>query len=256
MVWRDQKDAIVAFNIVHMSGVEGWMGPLVVHPDYQGRGFGKTIVNAGIDWLRARGAVVIGLETMPRTMDNIGFYSSIGMLPGHLTVTVTIEGAGGAGSVETLSRLPESERGEVITQCRSLVDEMLPGYDFSREIELTRQMQIGDTVLLRRAGDLAGFAICHVVPLVDGRVREEVRVLKLVSRSEEDFDLLVTLLAAHCRKIGSRRVAIRAQGQYPEIYRRLILRGGRVRWTDLRMTMHGFPETIARGGAVLSNWEI
>src|SRR3954468_6779834 len=30
MVWRDEGGAIVAFNIVHRSGIEGWMGPLVV----------------------------------------------------------------------------------------------------------------------------------------------------------------------------------------------------------------------------------
>ena len=56
---------------------------------------------------------------------------------------------------------------------------------------------------------------------------------------------------------GARRVAIRVQGQYSSIYRRLIARGARVRWTDLRMSMHDFAEVRpADGGIVLSNWEI
>ncbi|MBA3657191.1 MAG: GNAT family N-acetyltransferase [Gemmatimonadaceae bacterium] len=256
MIWRDEGGAIAAFNIVHRSGIEGWMGPLVVHPDHQGRGIGKTIVNAGVEWLKSRGAKVIGLETMPRTMDNVGFYSALGMLPWHLTVTVTIEGALSASAPESVARIPQEQRESAIEECRVLTESLLPGHDFTREIALTDKMQIGDTVLLHRGGELTGFALCHTVPLVDGRVREELRVLKLVARSEDDFDLLVVQLASFCRRCGTRRLAIRAQGSYPEIYRRLIMRGGRVRWTDLRMTVHGFSETVALRGVVLSNWEI
>jgi hypothetical protein len=52
-------------------------------------------------------------------------------------------------------------------------------------------------------------------------------------------------------------VAIRVQGQYSDVYRRLIARGARVRWTDLRMSLHEYAESRpANGGIVLSNWEI
>ena len=33
MHWRGDRDEIIAFNIAHRSGSEGWMGPLAVHPD-------------------------------------------------------------------------------------------------------------------------------------------------------------------------------------------------------------------------------
>jgi hypothetical protein len=52
-------------------------------------------------------------------------------------------------------------------------------------------------------------------------------------------------------------VAIRVQGQYSDVYRRLMARGARVRWTDLRMSVHEREESRAAGGGiVLSNWEI
>ena len=35
MIWRDEADRLIAFNIAHKSGVEGWMGPLAVRPDRQ-----------------------------------------------------------------------------------------------------------------------------------------------------------------------------------------------------------------------------
>ncbi len=93
MLWRDDRGRLAAFNMVHRSGDEGWMGPLAVRTEAQGGGTGKEIVGRGIDWLKSQngGARVIGLETMPRTMDNIGFYSRLGFIPGRLTVTTTLD---------------------------------------------------------------------------------------------------------------------------------------------------------------------
>ena len=257
MIWRNARDGIAAFNMVHRSGVEGWMGPLAVHPDYQGQGIGKMIVSSGVEWLKQKGARVIGLETMPRTMDNVGFYSTLGFVPGHLTVTVTLEAARAGIQSTTISSLNPHERELALRQCRALLEALAPGYDYTREILLTAQHDLGDTLFVRKGFDVLAFAICHSVPLVEGRATEEMRVLKMVAKSEADFDHLVTQLCAHARVRGARRVAIRVQGQYSNVYRRLITRGARVRWTDLRMAVHDYAETIpANGGIVLSNWEI
>lgn len=260
MLWRDDRGNIAAFNVTHLSGAEGWMGPLAVHPDFQAHGLGKTIVTTGIEWLKRQQARVIGLETMPRTMDNIGFYSSLGLLPGYLTLTVTVDAAYAPQSVQgralRLGALPPAEMDAVLTQCRQLSTSMLAGYDFSREMQLTEELALGDTLLVMRNDTVAGFAVAHSVPLVEGRVREELRVLKLVAKNEEDFDFLITVLADHARRSGTRRVAVRVQGQYWEAYRRLIARGARVRWTDLRMSADGFSERRPDTGIVFSNWEI
>jgi hypothetical protein len=260
MLWRDDRVNIAAFNVTHLSGAEGWMGPLAVHPDFQAHGLGKTIVTTGIEWLKRQQARVIGLETMPRTMDNIGFYSSLGLLPGYLTLTVTVDAAYAPQSVQgralRLGALPAAEMDAVVTQCRQLSSSLLAGYDFSREMQLTEELALGDTLLVMRNDTVAGFAVAHSVPLVEGRVREELRVLKLVAKNEEDFDLMITVLADHARRSGTRRVAVRVQGQYSEAYRRLISRGARVRWTDLRMSAEGFSERRPDTGIVFSNWEI
>ncbi|MFI5279911.1 MAG: GNAT family N-acetyltransferase, partial [Gemmatimonadales bacterium] len=80
MLWKDEGDRVVAFNIAHRSGTEGWMGPLCVRPDRQLAGLGGEIVGAAVEWLKGQGAKTIGLETMPRTVDNIGFYSRLGFV--------------------------------------------------------------------------------------------------------------------------------------------------------------------------------
>ena len=146
MVWRGERGEMVAFNMAHRSGAEGWMGPLAVRPEWQGAGVGKDVVRAGIDWLQRAGARVIGLETMPRTMDNIGFYSSLGMLPGRLTLTLTCEAVLTDRAAPLLGRLPLGDRDDAVAECRALLDDQMPGYDFTREILLTDELALGDTL--------------------------------------------------------------------------------------------------------------
>ena len=256
MLWRGERGEVVAFNVAHLSGSEGWMGPLAVRPDYQGGGVGKEVVRAGVEWLRGRGARTIGLETMPRTMDNIGFYSGLGFVPGRLTLTLTLDAAPGDRPPVLLGRLGGRERESALAECRALTESLLPGYDFTRELVLTEQLALGDTLLLREGGALVGFALCHSAPLVEGRVREELRVLKLALADASHLPTFARQLADFARRSGARRVATRVQGEYAGAYQALIALGARVRWTDLRMTLAEHPEARAATGVVLSNWEI
>jgi len=256
LCWRDERRRIVAFNIVHHSGTEGWMGPLCVRPDHQGSGLGKIIVQQGMSWLRLQQAKVIGLETMPRTMDNIGFYSNLGFVPGYLTVTLTLDAMMGDRASLLLSRLSAADKVDAIEACRQLTGTIMPGYDFTRELELTDRLSLGDTLLLGTPDALRGFAVCHGAPLVEGRSRDELRVLKLVLPRRAELPQMIGALTDFARRSGARRLAIRLQGDYPEAYRTMVGLGARVRWTDLRMSAYGWNEAPPVDGMVLSNWEI
>lgn len=258
MLWRDGLGRLAAFNVAHVSGREGWMGPLAVREDLQGRGFGRTVVRAGIDHLKAAGCTTIGLETMPRTMDNIGFYAGLGFTPGPLTVTLSLEAGGGTDErPELLSALGQRAREEALAACAALARQVRAGSDYTREIALTLRFAIGDAVLLRDAGGaLTGFALYHDAPLVEGRPREELRVLKLVLADQGALARMTELLTAHARRNGTLRTAIRLQGEFRAAFRLLVARGARVRWTDLRMTLSGHDEPAPAQGLALSNWEI
>jgi GNAT superfamily N-acetyltransferase len=256
MMWRDARGAIAAFNIAHRSGVEGWMGPLAVRDDCQGAGQGKNIVRAGADLLKRSGCSVIGLETMPRTMDNIGFYSGLGFVPARLTVTLTVDAVTSPRTPRLLSALRSMSRDDAIRECAALVHEALPGFDYTREIELTHELSLGDTLLLYEGDRLMAFALCHSAPLVEGRTREELRVLKAVVRDELSFDQMLVQLADLARRSATARVAIRLQGDYSALYARMVSFGARVRWTDLRMVLAGYEERAPKFGIALSNWEI
>jgi hypothetical protein len=156
-----------------------------------------------------------------------------------------------------LARRSTLEKESTLAECRALLDRLAPGYDYTREIQLTDELSLGDTVILRNSdGVLEGFALAHTVPLVEGRAREELRVLKLVLVREELFPEMSRSLCDFARRSGTRRVALRVQGEYQTTYQRLVKMGARVRWTDLRMALSGYDEERPESALVLSNWEI
>ena len=255
MLWHDKAGELVAFNVVHQSGSEGWMGPLAVRPGRQGEGIGGLIVRAGIERLEACGARVIGLETMPRTVENIGFYSRLGFRPEHLTVSMTYEPKQLQHARADAPPLAEAE--ERLSECQALVEELRPGVDFSRELALTLEAGLGDATLVSERGSLVAFALWHSAPLAEARSSDELRVLKLAARSPAAFQRLLAALEAAAARVRAHRIAIRCQTAYRSAYGALLAAGYRVHWTDLRMTLDGKPEaTPPNGGIVFSNWEI
>jgi hypothetical protein len=261
MLWFDEREELVAFNIAHHSGAEGWMGPLAVRPDRQSGGVGKRIVFEATEWLRAEGATTIGLETMPRTVENIGFYGKLGFVPQHLTITMTmttdVERKDVGKSIVCLGDLTGALRSAVMERCRERLHRSAPNYDFTREFALTYELGIGDTVVLEEAGQVRGFALWHSVPLTGDGPGDELRLLKLFADSIETFEWIVIAAEQCAVDLGVPRVAIRCQTAFSGAFRKLVDLGYAVRWTDLRMTLRGFPETqVPSGELVFSNWEI
>lgn len=255
LLWRDASGAIAAFNMVHCSGVEGWMGPLAVRTDRQGQGLGQEIVREGIRRLEAAGARVIGLETMPRTVDNIGFYSRLGFRPGHLTVSMT-RTLGEPGS-RSGARFPTGSWQELMARCGELTESLAPGVDFSRELNLTRDLELGGLTVVPATGPPSGFALWHTAPLAEGRPGDEARVLKLAARDPDAFRGLIVAVERDAGRAGVRQVSVRCQTAYGSAYEILLAAGYAVHWTDLRMSLAGKQEVPAKnGGVVFSNWEI
>ena len=220
MIWRDERGDVAAFNMVHQSGAEGWMGPLAVRSISRATASERTSSRGASTWLRDRDATIIGLETMPRTMDNIGFYSRLGFSPGQLTLTLTYDAVRHESSVELLSRLSPAARDEAIGECRALLDSVLPGSDYIARDRTDRRPRAGDTLLLRDRDRLVGFALAHTAPLVEGRTRDELRVLKLVLADERRFGVMrESHRESRPPDAGSAASSFRMQGEYSTAYR-------------------------------------
>jgi hypothetical protein len=210
-----------------------------------------------MEWLSAQGVRTIGLETMPRTIDNIGFYSQLGFIPGRLTVTLQRERPRATGRAgERLDAAQGGRRTTIIDDCRVLASAVVDGVDFTREIALTLDHDLGGASLVRGdGGELRGFALWHSAPLAQGRAREELRILKLAATNTADALAVITAVEREAAALSLGRVALRCQTRHGDLYAALIADGFRVQWTDLRMTLAGKGEQ-ERHGVMLSNWEI
>jgi ribosomal protein S18 acetylase RimI-like enzyme len=70
---------IVAYIFSKTFGSEGFLGPIGVHPEYQGKGIGKYLLEKSIDYLTTR-CDVIGLEVVPEKVRNIEIYNRLGFV--------------------------------------------------------------------------------------------------------------------------------------------------------------------------------
>jgi len=71
-------DAIVATVMVGYDGHRGWVYYVATDPDRRAKGYGRAIMNAAEDWLRAAGMAKLQLMVRRENAQAGAFYQSIG----------------------------------------------------------------------------------------------------------------------------------------------------------------------------------
>ena len=77
LIGRD-GDAIVATAMVGHDGHRGWVYYVATDPDRRTKGYGRAIMNAAEDWLRAAGIAKLQLMVRRENARAGAFYQSIG----------------------------------------------------------------------------------------------------------------------------------------------------------------------------------
>jgi ribosomal protein S18 acetylase RimI-like enzyme len=77
LIGRD-ADAIVATAMVGHDGHRGWVYYVATDPDRRAKGYGRAIMNAAEDWLRATGVAKLQLMVRRDNAKAGAFYQSIG----------------------------------------------------------------------------------------------------------------------------------------------------------------------------------
>ena len=77
LIGRD-GDAIVATVMVGYDGHRGWVYYVATDPDRRAKGYGRAIMNAAEDWLRAAGVAKLQLMVRRDNAKAGAFYQSIG----------------------------------------------------------------------------------------------------------------------------------------------------------------------------------
>ena len=77
LIGRDGGE-IVATAMVGHDGHRGWVYYVATDPDRRAKGYGRAIMNAAEDWLRAAGVPKLQLLVRPENSGVAAFYQSIG----------------------------------------------------------------------------------------------------------------------------------------------------------------------------------
>jgi ribosomal protein S18 acetylase RimI-like enzyme len=77
LIGRDDN-AIVATAMVGHDGHRGWVYYVATDPNLRAKGYGRAIMNAAEDWLRAAGVPKLQLLVRPENSGVAAFYQSIG----------------------------------------------------------------------------------------------------------------------------------------------------------------------------------
>ncbi len=77
LIGRDDDD-IVATAMVGHEGHRGWVYYVATDPQIRAKGYGRAIMNAAEDWLRAAGIPKLQLLVRPENSGVAAFYQSIG----------------------------------------------------------------------------------------------------------------------------------------------------------------------------------
>ena len=149
---------VVGSSFVARWGSLGFFGPLTVAPEVWDSGIGRRLMEPIMARFETWGVTHAGLFTFAHSAKHVGFYQTLGFWPGHLTAVMARE-LGPAASTPYAVAAPTD-----VTACRRIADAQYTGLDLTTEIEATKRLGLGETVVIEEDGGAAGFAVCHVGP--------------------------------------------------------------------------------------------
>lgn len=251
----EDNDRIVAFIINHISGTLGWFGPLAVLPEVQQYGVGKLLVEKSLHMFMDNGCETVGLETMPNSPSNLGFYYNLGFVPHYLTHVLAI------GSLE-YEQQDSTDTGlhiwtyeghhekstDIDVKIQSLQLQFIPGVDYLNDIRKTEKYEFGVTICAFHDKELLGFAIGHTRSYFANRETPNLRVKVLVFNPKapvQFFNWFIDQLRKQAGKFGKSELHIEINARYYKCLTHLLHQRFRIRFSNIRMTYPGYGEHVS-----------
>lgn len=167
----EEDNKVVGFNFLHIWGSFAWFGAFGVHPKYQGKGIGKEIINYTIKILKEDYKVsTIGLNTMPESQYNVGFYMNLGFTPLKLTLSLKKQLSYGSEfqisdakkySINEIDLTEEKSYLALKNDLNSISNKIINNLDLSAELHLIRNENFGGVFTLEAHGKNCGIVIYH-----------------------------------------------------------------------------------------------
>ena len=258
----DDRNGLVGYAFSRLWGEVAWIGPVSIIPAHQGKKLGQQLMVKSLETLQRHGARVIGLETMPRSVHNIGFYTKLGFLPQNLTVDLIQavprrpeEPFPADYEVVCYNRVDPAERDSLLAGTEILARRLDPHLSIRAEIEVTQQFSYGDTIFVRRGREVLACFIAHTKTYSEDETPHFMKiVVSLMDASLSVGEILPHLFAFAVREdLGT--ISFRTPTRYLRAYSELVAAGFKVFHSDLRMTLEGFEEVADAKNFYLCKWE-
>jgi len=259
-----EEGRVVGFIFSRTWGSVGWFGTFSVLPEHQGRGIGKQLIAASVDYMRRAPQFgrVIGLETMPDSPYNLGLYLRSGFQARFLTFLLgkTLERSV-AGDVD----LPHWSAADAETQERWLADlreatgQIQPGLDYSKEIISTARHNLGQTLVMTEGATAIGSSTVWLESVREGTDDESATVQLLALHpahtNSETFHAFIGASEALARARGKQKLARPVNACHTWALEQLLRWGYRIERALVRMVLQGTDEGPSVNGHVnCSRW--
>lgn len=162
---------VIGSNIASRWGSVGLVGPLTIRPDMWGKGFARELMVPISGCLQQWQVTLAGLCTFPHSTKHAHLYQQFGFWPRFLIANMSrpVREAGAlhqqsgqqSGEWSGFSSVSPAQQAGVLDECYQLTDSIYPGLRLDREIRAVAGQGLGETVLIREAGELSGFAVCQ-----------------------------------------------------------------------------------------------
>lgn len=224
---------IVGYNFIHLWGSFAWFGPFGVHPEYQGNGIGKALINHTIKILKEDYKVsIIGLNTMPESSYNVGFYMNMGFSPLKLTLSLKKDinsldflPTSGNYNVKELKLNSENDYLNLENKLKSLSCKISKNFDLTSELYLIKNKGFGTVFELKNNDRTCGIAICYTKSIRESSTKDLQIKLAVIDNSVNYKNALNSIIDActnYAKSISYESISIDCNTYNTEICNYLI----------------------------------
>jgi GNAT superfamily N-acetyltransferase len=144
-------------------GSFGFFGPLVVLPEYWGRGLAQQLLEKSDEFFKAKKIKLAGLYTFANSPKHLALYQKYDYWPKQLTCLMSKAVGAEEGTLEAVrfSQVDAARRSALIAAQQALLNGIYQGLDVAIEIDALYQDKVGDTIFLEKDGKVSAVAVCH-----------------------------------------------------------------------------------------------
>jgi N-acetylglutamate synthase-like GNAT family acetyltransferase len=249
-VAEEDNTKIVGAALAVTWGTVGILGPIAVLTNYQNQTIGQQLVRAAQEFFEENKAALHGCVTYPTSPKHLFLFHKFGYRPKALTAVMsraidrtppraTAVKPGKTGlAVRRFSALEETKKKATLARIHRITNAICRGLDLSKEVEIVDGLALGDTLLLERGRDLAGFAIYHTPGVSEapaGALYVKFLAIDPRQRKVEHLAEFVAAVEALGQELGVQRVILPVYSRYWLAYNTLVQNGYAIDFTMVRM---------------------